>query len=104
MAVRYVAVSSAGGASETPHAQTTLAATVATAIETAGTANAVAGAKADVTTELAAITTALTALTANQPAGAIVVALDVSAVVTLAKFRRLLDAAYAQIAASNILS
>lgn len=104
MALRYIAVSSAGAASETPNSQTTLAAAVSTAIDAAATANAGAGAKADVTTELGAITTALTALTANQPSGGIVVTVDTSVVTTKNKLRQLLDAAYAHIAASNLLT
>ena len=104
MAARYIAVSTAGTASESANSQSTLATAVSTAITAAGTANAVAGAKADVTTELAAITTALTDLTANQPTGGIVVSLDTSAVTTKNKLRQLLDAAYAHIAASNILT
>ena len=104
MATRYAAVSSIGVVSESLNDQTTLAAAVQTAIDDAATANAVAGLKADVTTELAAITTALTATTANQPSQPVVVAVDVTAVVTLKKLRQLLDAAYAHFAASNILT
>lgn len=104
MAVRYAAVSSAGLVAETLNNQATLAAAVTTAIEATGTANAVAGLKADVTTELAAITTALTAVTANQPSGSVVVAVDTTAVTTKAQLKRLLDAAYAHFAASNIFT
>lgn len=104
MAIRYVAVSSAGTASESPNSQSTLATAVTAAVTAAGVANAVAGSNADVTTELAAVTAALTALTANQPSGGIVVAMDNSIVTTKNKLRQLLDAAFAHIAASNQLT
>lgn len=104
MALRYIAISAAGTPAESADAQTTLAAAVTDAIDAAGVANAVAGSNADVTAELADITTALTALTANQPTGGIVVTLDTSVVTTKNKLRQLLDAAYAHVAASNILS
>ncbi len=104
MALRNIAVSAAGNAGESANSQAALATAVSDAIVAAGVANAVAGSNADVTTELATVDAALTAMTANQPSGGIVVTLDTSAVTTKNKLRQLLDAAYAHIAASNMLT
>ena len=104
MAIRYVAISASGVPSESLNNQTTLAAAVTTAIDTAASANAAAGAKADVTTEIAAITTALTALTDNQPTGGIVVSVNLATVTSRNKLRQLLDAAYDHFSASSQLT
>lgn len=104
MALRYIAVSAAGAASETPNSQSTLATAVTDAIDVAITANGEVGLLADVTTELGLVTDALTALTANQPTGGIVVTLDTELVTTRNKLRELLDAAYNHLAASNLVT
>ncbi len=104
MALRYVTVSGANAVSESLNNQSTLTTAVSTAITAAGTANAAAGAKADVTTELAAITTALTNLTANRPSGDVVVVVDTSAITTRNQLKARLDAAYAHLVASNIVT
>lgn len=97
MALRYIAISLAGQAAETPNSQSTLATAVSDAIDAAETANA----SDDADTEIAAITTALTALTDNQPSGALVVTLDTSQVTTKNKLRQLLDAAYRHLAEAS---
>lgn len=104
MALRYLAVSAVGAVSEKANTETTLVAAVQTAVDAAATANAAAGAKADVTTELAAVTTAVTAVTNSIPTGGLVVTLDTSLVTTKNKLRELLDAVFAHVAASNLLT
>lgn len=100
MAIRNLAVNTAGTVSESLNDQTALATAVSDAIVAADTANV----SNDATTEIAAIDTALTALTANQPTGGLVVALDLSLVTTKNKLRQLLDAVYNHVASTNILT
>lgn len=104
MALRYIAVSAAGAAAESPNSQAALATAVSDAVAVAVTANGEVGLLADVTTELGLVSDALIAMTANQPAGGIVVTLDTELVTTKNKLRQLLDAAYNHLAASNLLT
>jgi len=104
MATRYLAVSAAGTVSESANARATLTTAIQAAVDAAATANAGAGSNADVTAELATVTAAVTALSADAPSGGVVVSIDTASVTTLNRLRQLLDAAYAHVASSNLIS
>lgn len=101
MAIQNIVVDLAGVSASKLNSQAALATVVSDAITAADTANA----SNDATTEIAAIGTALTALTANQPSGAVVIAVNLSTVTTKNQLRKALDDAYRYLADStNILS
>lgn len=97
MAIRYLAVSAAGVVANTLNNQATLIADAITAVAAAETANA----SNDADAEIAAADAAVDLIAANQPSGAVVVAVDLAQVTTKNQLRQLLDAAYTHLATST---